>query len=49
MTDLIKIARYRNTPYVFNFKHNGGTKVSTYEWAGSKKVSLISRKSPLKL
>lgn len=47
MTDLIKIARYRNTPYVFNFKHNGGTKVSTYEWAGSKKSKFDIKEIPI--
>jgi hypothetical protein len=31
---MIKIARYRNTPYIFNFITNGGSK--RYEWAGSK-------------
>jgi hypothetical protein len=30
----IKVARYRNTPYVFNYITNGGQK--RYEWSGSK-------------
>jgi hypothetical protein len=34
MEKMIKVARYRNTPYIFNFNTNGGTK--RYEWAGSK-------------
>lgn len=34
MEQMIKVARYRNTPYIFNFNSNGGTK--RYEWAGSK-------------
>lgn len=34
MEQSIKVARYRNTPYIFNFNTSGGTK--RYEWAGSK-------------
>lgn len=34
MEKMIKVARYRNTPYIFNFVTNGGTK--RYEWVGSK-------------
>ena len=30
----IKLARYRNTPYIVNFETNGGMK--SYSWAGSK-------------
>lgn len=34
MEKMIKVARYRNAPYIFNFVTNGGTK--RYEWSGSK-------------
>lgn len=34
MEKLIKLARYRTTPYVVNYRTSGGTK--RYEWSGSK-------------
>lgn len=30
----VKVARYRNTPYIVNYRTHGGIK--TYQWAGSK-------------
>lgn len=40
----IKIARYRNTPYVVNFTTNGGIK--TYQWSGSKGTKIDIKPIP---
>ncbi|QWU14432.1 hypothetical protein SAMN04487895_101744 [Paenibacillus sophorae] len=44
MEKIIKVARYRNTPYVFNFIGNGGTK--RYEWSGSKGNKFDTKQLP---
>lgn len=35
MEKTIKVARYRNTPYVVNFSNSNGS-LKTYQWSGSK-------------
>lgn len=45
MENTIKVARYRNTPYIFNYATNGGTK--RYEWSGSKGNKIDTKTLPL--
>lgn len=44
---MIKVARYRNTPYIVNFTSNGGMK--TYQWVGSKNNKIDVKSVPEEL
>jgi hypothetical protein len=44
MAEKIKLARYRNTPYIVNFVTNGGTQ--RYHWAGSKGKKIDQKPVP---
>lgn len=45
MEQMIKVARHRSTPYVFNYNTNGGTK--RYEWSGCMGNKIDSKTLPI--
>ncbi|MGG0793836.1 hypothetical protein ABE137_07495 [Brevibacillus laterosporus] len=48
MEKMIKVARYRNTPYVVNYQFNNGNEKS-YQWTGSTKAKTDIKEVPQQL